>query len=249
MATLSSRPSYENPPIEEAVCQVTFAAPIPWNVAIPGLVFERLRDKYPSDPEGQRQLQAALQPGDSGASFAVESGQERYVYRDSVGARLVILGQDNLSVNCLRPYEGWPSLRDRLEHAISRVSDVVALPPVRRVENRYLNRIVLPGPPFNTDDYFTAEVRTANQGRASFRRFVNQVESVLDDGITVVVSTLATLAGDGEGSPFLLDLNIYREDLQLTAPEEILATADALKVIENAEFESWITDETRRLFV
>lgn len=243
------RRGYVNPPIEEAVCQVTFAFPIQWNVAIPGLVYERLRPDYPADPEAQRPVQAALQPGDAGASFSLTGGPERYVYKDSSGVRLVVMGQDNLSVNCLRPYEGWPGLKARLERVLSLVSEVVTLPPVRRVENRYINRIVLPSGPLNTDDYFTTPVRTAENGGASFRRFVNQVESLLSDGATSVVSTFASLEPTPEGLPFLLDLNVIREGLSLTTTDEILNAAEALKNIENLEFESWITDATRGLFV
>lgn len=251
MSEAAVRPQYPNPPIQEALCQITFAEPLAWNVATPGLLFERLRGHYPQEPESQEQLEATVQV-DNGAqgshNVAFNRGQQRFIYRDDSRTRLVVASPLTFSANSLPPYEGWPGLRDRFEEAIAHLAEVTPLKPVVRVALRYINRISIAEPSLDTDDFFKVTVRTADNGNATFKGFMHRVESVLDDE-TVIVSTFATMDNpDPHESTFLLDLDCRRADLELEEVSEILEVADNLKVIENREFESCITDATRELF-
>lgn len=251
MPTQYERREYANPPIAEALCQVTFAHPLAWNVATPGLLWERLRDDYPTEPEAQEQIAASIQTGDdnSGANLAVDRGEQRYIYRDAERQRLVVANRRVLSANSLPPHEGWPALRDRLESAVRAVEAEAGLQPVERVSLRYINRILVPGPVINTDDFFTISIRTAREGEAAFQSFMYRVQSVLDDVGTVIMTTFATLQqSDERGIPFLLDLDVMRPALDTTDVADILKIADDLHDIEYQEFESAITEETRRLF-
>jgi uncharacterized protein (TIGR04255 family) len=121
------------------------------------------------------------------------------------------------------------------------------LEPVERVSLRYINRIELPPVQLDTDDYFKLTIRTADEGRASFVSFMHRVESALDTA-TLMISTFASMQRSETENPFLLDLDVQRHGLNTTDLAEILRIADELKVIENREFESAITDKTRELF-
>lgn len=255
----SARREYPKPPIEEALVQVTFAEPLAWNVATPGVLFERFRLEYPQEPVAQEQLQAEVQlqvevqiPGGAqvGPNFALNRGAQRYIYKDDSQHRLVVVNPLTLSANSLRPYEGWPALRERFRSAALLTGEVAPLKPVRRVALRYINRVKVPGPRVDTDDYFNLVVRTAENGQATFRGFMHRVESVLADNETVIVFTFASLAPEQESQSvdFLLDLEVYRDGLDLHSLEEITQVADALKRIENDEFESCIKEPARELF-
>lgn len=248
MPDTHARRDYPNPPIEEALVQVTFAEPLSWNVATPGLLFERLRGEYPAEPEMQEQAAVQVQAGgDGGPALSFNRGQQRFLYRDETRTRLVLANPLTLSANSLRPYEGWPGLRSRFERAMSDVAETAGSKPVARIALRYINRITLPPGPIDTDDYFMVTIRTADEGRAAFRAFMHRVESVLEDE-TTVVSTFASTEADGDSASFLLDLEFSRANLSIEDTAQILAVADDLKVLENAEFESCITDATRELF-
>ena len=242
------RREYPNPPIAEALCQVTFARPLAWSVATPGLLWERLRDDYPTEPEAQDQISASVQTGDDNPNVALNRGEQRFIYRDEERQRLVVANRTFISANSLPPHEGWPALRGRLEAAIRALGDTVTLQPVERVGLRYINRVVVPGPEINTDDYFNIGIRTARQGDAPFQSFMHRVESILDP-TTIIMSTFATLKpADDTNIPFLLDFDLMRVGLDTTDLAEILKAADELHYAEHQEFESAITDETRKLF-
>lgn len=244
----TGRIQYPNPPIEEGLCQLTFAEPLAWNVATPGLLFEALRSDYPQIPEGQEQIAASMEIEGGGPSFSLNRGLLRYVYKDTTGVRLVVASPTTFSVNSLRPYEGWPSLRARLEAALGCLRSVVEIKPVAQVSLRYVNRIVIPLSVVNTDDYFDLSVHTAEQARATYVGFLHRVESVLTDDVTRVTSTFASLESPPSETHFLLDLDFRRPGLSTADLSEVLVIADDLKVKENLEFESCITERARELF-
>lgn len=251
MSETGERPSYANPPIQEGLCQLTFARPVHWSVATPGLLYEQLRAQYPADPEVREQVEASLQVGPAGAgpNFTVNQGKSTFIYKDSGGTRLVVAGPDVLSVNSLRPYEGWLKLKARLEEAYKTFESVFKeLPPVSRVALRYINRVEIPPGHMDTDDFFNVVIRTADDGRAPFRGFIQRVESALPDD-AVSISTFASMPSNLKENPFLLDLEVYKDGLNLGSLEEIVELADSLKGVENREFESSITDKTRELFI
>ncbi|MGQ0654564.1 MAG: TIGR04255 family protein [Betaproteobacteria bacterium] len=38
---------YKNPPIIEAICEFRFSETSPWDLTIPGLIYELVKDKFP----------------------------------------------------------------------------------------------------------------------------------------------------------------------------------------------------------
>ncbi|QMS90513.1 hypothetical protein HUN01_24125 [Nostoc edaphicum CCNP1411] len=46
-----TRRQYPNPPIEEAVCEFRFAPDPAWNLTIPGLFYEKIKDFYTGEPQ------------------------------------------------------------------------------------------------------------------------------------------------------------------------------------------------------
>jgi uncharacterized protein (TIGR04255 family) len=241
---------YPNPPIEEGLCQVRFAEPLTWSVATPGVLFEKLRDRYSAEPEAQEQVGATLQVGAEAPTptFAVNRGPQRFIYKNPEGTRLLIANPHTFSVNSLRPYEDWENLRVRFRNGLETLRSVLPIPPVTEVTLRYVNRIFIPDPAADTDEYFNISVRTPEEGRAFYAGFVLRVEAILTDNVTRALSTFATIDTQPTGHNYLLDLEFRRLNLSLTDLDEIVAVADELKLKENAEFEGSITDKTRGLF-
>ncbi len=252
---LSTQPrtDYANPPIEEALCQLNFSTPLPWNVATPGRLYDALLGSYPDEPEVQEEVQASVVRPDEGspalaANLAIARGAQRFVYRDASRTRVAVVSPMLYSVNSLRPYEGWSDLRQRLRRDLQQVARQLDLPNVREVSLRYINRIPITADNIDTDDYFTIPIRTAQRGRASVARFLQRVESVLPDQETRTFLTFASLDSAPEaGRACLLDIELRRG-----VPDVPVATAldvaDDLKRLENEEFESLITERCRELF-
>jgi uncharacterized protein (TIGR04255 family) len=238
---------YPNPPIVEVICQVTFAAPVPWSAASPGLLYGRIRSDYPAEPKTQTAIEAAIDGETNG--FQVGRGIQRFVYSNEDQNRRLVANEHSLSVNALLPYEQWDSLAQRFRSALEIFEDEVGKFTPRSVSLRYINRIVVPANAIDTTEYFTVPVVTTHQLDAQIQEFVSRSRSVSPDSSIVTTVTFASVGHpvDGE-SAFILDI-----ELEVPTPSD--ATFDALgesvgklHYWENHEFESSITDKCRRLF-
>ena len=247
---MAERRVYPNPPIVEGLVQFNFAQPIAWNVATPGRIFERIRDAYPTDPETIGQLQAAFnaQPPSGVPDFTITQGSQRVVYKDQSGTRLLVVNDRSFSVNSLRPYEGWESLANRMTDAIAALQDVLDMPNIGEVTVRYVNQISIPRGG-QTEEYFAYEIRTARSGASYLNNFVIRVESSLPDGITQAGTTFASAQPQSEQVfPIILDIEFKRQLGEGVPISDAVNVAVELKQLENSEFESVITDNTRELF-
>lgn len=248
---LPVRREYPNPPIVEGLVQFNFAQSIPWNVATPGRIFERLQDSYPADPEQQGVFQAGFgqtEGAPAAADFTVTQAGTRVIYRDSTRSKLIVINDKLLSINSVQPYEGWEKLSRRIAEAVAAVSSVVDLPLISDVSVRYINTITLPaGSP--TEKYVNYEIRTARSGSSYVNGFMQRVESAMPDGVTFAATTFASAPPPSLSEfPILLDIEFRRNLGDGQTIDEAIEVAHELKVLENAEFESVITDEARKLF-
>lgn len=246
------RREYPNPPIEEGLCQFTFSRPLGEDLITPGRFFDRIRGEYPQQPQQQSQVQASLAPESEGsgqAAFKLDQAPFRILFRNAQGTRLLTLGRQTLSANSRRPYEGWPSLEERLQSACQRLSEAVEdLPPITTVALRYINRIVIPELGFDTERYFSIAVRAAQDDSATLNQFLIRTESLLADNSTKANITFATVEAPLGSSAMLFDLEFVREFEPGWSVADAMGIARELKLLENAEFEANLTDESRGLF-
>lgn len=248
----AERRIYSRPPIQEVLIQVAVAEGALSNAAVPGQLYERVRGEYPSDITTEVRLQVPT------AAAALVSGEvqvnraARHVFSGLEPNKKLILGGDRMSVNALPPYEGWEQLLERFNRA---AEALFAARPELQADSltiRYINRVIVPEPPINTDDYFTVPVRTAEEGTASFAAFSLRVQSILtEDPITCTTSFSSIEAAEGrDGVDFVIDIELDRptSDLDRRTPSAWVAALEDLHIRENREFESMITDHCRGLF-
>jgi uncharacterized protein (TIGR04255 family) len=245
---------YDKPPIQEGFCQFNFVHPLPWNPATPGVLWTELKDKYPAPPEQRNEVQAqfAPAPGDPNAAQGISFGspEARFLYKSEDLTRLVVANERFLSANSLKPYEGWPKLSQRLAEAMDILRRHMGgkLPNISKIAIRYVNTIVVPVVEFDTDDYFRFPVKTAMEGSAAFKSIFVRIESSIVESEIDVLTTFATV-NDASGPAFLLDIEVAKDSpVDGWTADEALEMANQLKKVENAEFESLITEKTRRLF-
>src|SRR5271170_6401599 len=141
-----SAKQYARPPIEEALCEFTFAPLTPqFDFLLPGrLQLQGSMREYSGAPRTQN-----IQTIDTGANqphFAVQNALFRIQLPTVDGTRMVSIGPNVLAVTVLRPYEGWPNFRPRIEAALSAYREVTGVSPAVRIGVRYVNRIAVPDP-------------------------------------------------------------------------------------------------------
>ncbi|MFN6540064.1 MAG: TIGR04255 family protein [Nostoc sp. EkiNYC01] len=247
-----TRRDYLNPPIEEAVCEFRFAPSTAWNLTVPGLFYEKIRDFYPGEPRQQNLIAAEIIAGKMPANPEVttRTSVTKLLFSSVDAKRLVGVGSDLLSVHSLRPYEGWEDFNKRIDQAFQAYLEVAKPLGVTRIALRYINRIVIPSvESVKLNDYFTAYPQIPDGVPSNMSGFVTRTESIYDDIPVRLVIILADAEAPEGQLEFMLDLDISQDWAETPLSlEEALSNLNELKQREGQVFENLITDRTRGLF-
>ena len=158
------------------------------------------------------------------------------------------IGRNTLSINVLKPYDGWTLFRLRIERALPAYYDVAGQKTVTRVGARYINRIVVKYPGANSADYFGFILPQESGLGAKLTNFTKRSEYVAEDQTKILI-THATIAPSAPGTTeFVLDIDTILDGRLLEPLEDTLAAAETLHATEGRTFEALITEKARGLF-
>ena len=242
---------YVNPPIVEAICDFHFIPGQPWDATILGLVYDRIKDNFPE----RFQLPGAM----VNVSFGNQPTQPipdlgRMQFRRRDGSALVQLGQDNLTVNHLKPYSGWPYYRDMISETFS-AYQAVALPHgLNRISLRYINRIDIPSSivmeknSIQIEEYLLAQPNVPDTVPQMFSDWAQRVVIPFD----TTQMTLVLQSGTVQGSPafpvsLLLDLTMS-PTLQSASLDDVLLWLEQAHMSIETVFEECLGPKARDLF-
>ncbi|WP_418959121.1 TIGR04255 family protein [Streptomyces tritici] len=237
------RRTYRNPPIVEALCTINFSAGRPWNITIPGRFYEEMKGSYPDEPTEERQFQARFEAqGTQAAQFKVDGAATRLVLKNE--EKRVSIAPNALGVHALAPYEGWESLRERTLAALDSYFRVVGDQGIESIGIRYINRIFLPGPEVNFNDYFTImQGLPANGFPGGITSFFDRMEVAYEDIPAKIVFTWASDDNVADRVAFIMDFDLTRQGP--IDRDEVPNFLDDLRVRERLAFESLIQDKLR----
>jgi uncharacterized protein (TIGR04255 family) len=237
---------YKNPPIEEGVCEFTWAPDQQFDLTLPGrLKMHPLMGEYSGQPRTQNvRTIAANDP----TTVAVQTSLLRVQLPTSDGRHLVSIGRNTLAITALRPYDGWKNFKPRIERALDAFLEIISSSVVVRVGVKYVNRIVVPRAGANAAEVLT-EVPAQNKiSEARLANFTQFAEFLRTDGIKVLVTQATLQPSAPNTTEYLLDIDTIWHHQALSNRTEIVATVERLHDIEGAAFEALITEEARSLF-
>ena len=253
MSNDNTASGYPHPPIEEALVDFHFLPGPEWDLTLPGKLHGHpaIRDAYPGKPRQQLIYGAALQPRvQQPHSVEMRPSLGRVQLVNADGTRLVTLAPDALSVNVLRPYDGWLAFRPRVETTLRAYWEVAAPEAVMRIGVRYINRIVIADPSASAHTYSHCAPPPVPGLPERTDEFTSRVVYGYEDGVKLIL-TQATLAPQDGVRALLIDLDMVWE---AAAPEagltldEVMGTVDRLHEREGLAFEATITAEAREVF-
>jgi uncharacterized protein (TIGR04255 family) len=209
----------------------------------------RLRDRYPV-AVNLTNLNVTLQPG-----------RAELVQGTSVPAGILLKSEDEKSVvqfradgftfNRLDPYTSWDEIYPetmRLWHEYVRITQPQT---VSRLATRYINRLRLPLPIADLDEYLTAGPRLPPRLPHELRGYLIRVV-VYDrerEVSAIVTQTPEADPLDPAHLQILLDIDAYKDELlYLPDSSEIPAVLSRLRHCKNAIFYGSITKRTQEMY-
>ncbi len=238
---------YVMPPIVEVVCEFRFVPSEPWDLTVPGLLYDRLREKFPRKRllkvfEGEATAET------SGIRQEIRLTDRMQFLREDEKA-FVQVGPDLLAVNHLAPYPTWEGFVPLVQDAFDGYRAVAQPSGLRRIGLRYINRIVIPGNPLELADYLNFRPFIGPDLPQMMSGFILGVQSPFDDGRDILRLQLTTDEPDEPDSlAVLLDMDYF-----LARPEAV-SLPTALDWAEMAHgrvqevFEACLSDRLRQMF-
>ena len=257
-------PKYKHAPIEEAMCEFTFASSNPavqWDIALPGRVQQHpsLKDIYNGVSRQQHVQQVTGEKPDpnTSANSAVATALLRVLIPTSDGKAIIGIGQNRLSVSSFREYEGWNNFKPRIQTALEAYREVAQPTQILRIAVKYINRIIAPKPNAATAAEYLDDIQPTHTARiegsdreimATLTAYHYRKEFKSDDHIRTIVTQATLQPSMPNTSEFLLDIETVYDQAGLDDFDEVMGKVDRLHAVEGAIFESFITDAARELF-
>lgn len=214
----SEHPSYPNPTIAEALCEIHFVLPedVAWKPTLAGALFKEIQNEYPDmEPTMEVGLELELSPHRIGHTLLPPRSRMRFRHKSR--PLLVQLAPNVFTVNVLPKYPGWQTMRRDVGHAWGQAKDVVKPAKVTRVGLRYINRVERRSESETPKDWFKAGDYIPAGVLESKGAFLSRVELQLDAQNRVIV-TLAEIRVDQATDPkgIILDIDrIFEKELSL----------------------------------
>ena len=184
-----SAKQYARAPIEEALCEFTFA-PLSheFDFSLPGrLQLQSSMREYSGAPRTQN-IQTIV-TGANQPHIAIQNALFRIQLPTVDGRRLIAVGVNVLAVTVLRPYEGWSNFRPRIEQALAAYRELTAISPAVRIGLRYVNRIVVPRSDVKPASFLKGLPEETQIADSSLSSFMQRWESIRKDAIKVLVTS------------------------------------------------------------
>lgn len=237
---------YANPPILEAVCEFRLTPDTPWDITIPGLFYERVKETF-SHREQRLVQEVEFKPEPQGAQQLIRTSERIWLFTPD-RKTLVQLGPRLLAVSVLKPYPSWEGFKPHIEMAWKALGVVVEVKGIQRIGLRYINRIELPFRTVKVEDYFDFYPFVGLRLPQQMTSFIVVAEFPYAEGRDRCRVQLFTESVSEPQSAFILDIDYF-----LAYPRGI-AVQNALQWVEEAHaqvekvFEGCIKDLLREMF-
>lgn len=244
---------YNNPPIEEALCEFRFKSGQDWDPTIPGKLHAELSEEYSGKPQEQRAMGVEWNAQERQLSYNEGLAKIQLVTED--GKRMVGFGPDVLTVHMLRPYHrqhlldnsGWGEFKQRIRGALEAYWSVMRPNGVLRVGVRYINKILISQRVVSIGDYIKCALPQVDGLPANPINSISRSEYLYSDDIRLILSQ-GSIDTPQDQFGYLLDIDVIWESQDLASRDDAMAKSGDLRSREREIFESVITNKARELF-
>lgn len=205
----TDHPTYPNPTIIEALCEIHFAMPdgVRWEASLLGEMYKAVQAEFPI-MEPVQNVGVSLEFGAQGFAQRLLPGmqQARYIAQDK--SKILQLSEaPTFTVNRLPKYPGWSIAKQDILSGWARAVQVLRPSAITRVGLRYINRLPPVGPTgrlnhwLRQTEYVPAAVLSSTAGFMSRL----QVQSSDTDRLVVTIADVGGAPDEPRSTVFDID--------------------------------------------
>ena len=244
MSTERLHPTYPNPTVVEATCNLEFQ-PSPqagWQISRPTDLLNSLSPDYRNVELGPR-IGMSLGVGAAGMAPRFIQGPPQLMVTNDARTRYLALGDRHFTFGHLVPYPGWETFRGHLFSAWEKIIHLARPQVVSRISLRYVN--VIPrnsAHPRLADWLKPTKTIPETLIRSQADPFMLRLESWVEPQSLLVV-TLGLTPPPGSLSPILFDIDRISQDSLPPDPSQLITHLDRLHEDVWREFASAHTSQ------
>lgn len=234
---------YKNPPIVEALCEFQFESDAPWDLVMPGLIYDELRETFPGR-EPNRVLSKTLDGPGAGVQY-----NEAISFLRGDEKVAVLVGPNVLSVNHLAPYSSWEEFVPLIKRSFEVYRNVVDPRQLRSMQLRYINDITVSRSQPKLEDYLNLYPFVGCNLPQDFSSFITGIQIPHEDRRdSLRIEAQGSSDTESDSMRITLDLDYLLLEANKVDLNSVFNWLDKAHLrIENA-FESCITNEARQIF-
>lgn len=239
---------YRKPPLEQFVCEFRFEPGSPWDLTIPGLIYERLQGDFPKRKQEAR-YESRLKKAKQGLEHEVTKSEQIKLLNESENA-FVQIGQNLIAVVHLRPYPGWEEFLPMINRGLEVYKEVARPVGINRIGLRCVNLVRIPDSKVELEQYFDFYPHLGKRLPNEIGTFLSGVEFGFNEGRDILRLQIQTAVSENPQAEtdILLDLDYFlgiSGSIGFEDMDKWLSIAHGR--VEDA-FEGSITGKARELF-
>lgn len=145
-------PKLSKPPLIESVCELRLDPGGPWDLTLPGRLFEKLQPMF---PEKRQNPGLELKFGPQGVAQQPDYREiDNLQFLSHDGKNIVQIREHIISLSRLAPYEAWESYKPAVLNVFNRFCDIAGTCIIARAGLKYVNKVVIPQSEIKLEEYF-----------------------------------------------------------------------------------------------
>lgn len=242
---------YKKPPVSQVVCEFQFVGASAWDWTIPGLIYQKISDKFPEKRQEQG-FQIRIGPGEQKVeqSLSLPSTLTKVQFLNDSKSAMVQIGPDLLAVNIMSGYPGWESFRTLVLEQFRIYTEIAHPVSFKRIGLRYTNRVEFSQNRIETTDYFNYYPKLPPSLDQMHGPFSMQVLHTYDNERDILNLRMSSevRVPPTPNIVIILDLDYALIDATRLKLDEVESWIDQAHDRIESMFEACITDKARELF-
>ena len=209
----SEHPTYPNPTIQEAICEIHFrlSDDFDWKPALLGELYKHIEPDFP-DLEPVTQVDFLFQVGPKGSGPMLRPSQQMMRYKHISRNLLIQFSKNILTVNVLPKYEGWEQMSADIFYAWGKVCGVIKPASITKIGLRYIDRIERTHPDEFPSEWLAPSDYIPKSALSSLPGFLYRLETRMNQDNKLIVTLGEPIDDSGRQSDaIVLDIDCIVE--------------------------------------
>lgn len=242
-------PRFPKAPIAEALLDIQAKLSPDVDLARLATFQEAIRDRYPTRRERSSwQAGFEIKAGGSVEIAPSEGRPDGCLFSSTDGRQIVQVRLDGFTFNRLKPYDKWEPFRDEARQHWERYIALTNPSAVSRVALRYINRLELPIPVRDFNEYVLTSPEIAPGLPQGLSGVFMRLEVPYEAFNCTAIITETMEPPQGDILPFIFDVDVYRIGAFETRGEDVWNAFEQLRNAKNEIFFKSITKKAEEMF-